>query len=412
MDATKNDLDEIMSAPLAELYAICGATIFDGEDFLQDHCVIIENGKVHNVVARSNLANDISCTRLNGGILAPGFIDLQVNGGGGVMLNNAPCKDTVDIMTAAHRRSGTTGMLPTIISDSHDTQKACVDAIQAAQAGGNLSVLGAHIEGPFFDPKRRGAHKASMIRPPEAADIDWLCSLKLPSIIVTLAPEHTQSGQIRQLTEAGIHVCAGHTNANYQQIQNAIDQGLRGFTHLFNAMSALTVREPGAVGAALDSDTTWVGIIADGHHVHPANIRLAHKAKPSGKTLLVSDAMATVGGVDSFFEIYGERIEEKDGRLINGEGVLAGSAIGMIDAVRITTEVVEIPLRESLRMAALYPAEFLQRADELGRIVTGYRADMVHFDNQFKVLGTWVAGRLQSCSADQETLSTGNNSNF
>lgn len=384
-----------MNAPLPELYAICGATVFDGEDFLQDHSVIIEDDKIHSVIASSNLASDITCTRMNGGILAPGFIDLQVNGGGGVMLNNEPCKDTVDTITGAHRHSGTTAMLPTIISDTHAKQKACVEAVQAAQTGGNLGVLGAHLEGPFFDLNKRGAHKASTIRPPEAVDIDWLCSLDLPSIIVTLAPEHTQSGQIRQLTEAGIHVCAGHTDADYQQIQDAIAQGLRGFTHLFNAMSALTVREPGAVGAALDSDTTWIGIIADGHHVHPANIRLAHKSKPSGKTLLVSDAMATVGGVDSFFEIYGEKIEAEAGRLVNAEGVLAGSAIGMIDAVRITTDVVGIPLVESLRMAALYPAEFLQREDELGRIATGYRADLVHFDSQFKVRGTWVAGRPQ-----------------
>ncbi len=373
-------------------YAISGATVFDGEHFLQDCSVVVEDGKIASVVATAELPDNITRTALAGGFLAPGFIDLQVNGGGDVMLNNAPCKDTVDTMTAAHRRSGTTGMLPTIVSDTRDNQQACVRAVEAAQAGGNLSVLGVHIEGPFFAPSRRGAHKASMIRPPEPADIDWLCSLAMTSIIVTLAPEHTPAGQIRQLTQAGIHVCAGHTDAGYEQIQDAIAEGLRGFTHLFNAMSPLTAREPGTVGAALDSDATWIGIIADAHHVHPASIRIAHKAKPAGKTLLVTDAMATVGGIDASFEIYGETIQEKDGRLINAEGVLAGSAIGMIDAVRIATEVVDIPLQESLRMAAFYPAEFLERADELGRIARGFRADMVHFDNDFTVQGTWVAG--------------------
>ncbi len=392
-----------MSTSSVQPYAICGATVFDGEHFLQDHCVIVENGTITEVLETNRVPENIVCQQLQGGILAPGFIDIQVNGGGDVMLNNAPGKDTVDTMTAAHRRSGTTGMLPTIISDTFARQSACVDAVHAAQSAGNLSVLGVHIEGPFFALEKRGAHRANMIRMPDGSDIDWLCSLEMASIVVTLAPEHARAGQIRQLTEAGVHVCAGHSNARYEQVQNAITEGLRGFTHVFNAMSPLTSREPGTVGAALDSETTWIGIIADGHHVHPANIRIAHRAKPRGKTLLVSDAMATVGGKDSFFEIYGEKIEEKGGRLINADGVLAGSAIGMIDAVRIATDIVGIPLQESLRMAALYPAEFIQRDKELGRIAHGFLANLVHFDSNFSVHGTWVAGQYQ-CHTDDPTL--------
>ena len=381
-----------MGTSSVQPYALCGATVFDGEHFLTDHCVIVENGYIADVLNTSRLPGHIACQQLEGGILAPGFIDIQVNGGGDVMLNNAPDKETVHTMTTAHHGSGTTSMLPTIISDTTSNQQACVSAVQAAQADGNLSVLGVHIEGPFFAPEKRGAHRASMIRQPEDTDIDWLCSLEVTSTIVTLAPEHTRTGQIRQLTEAGIHVCAGHTNAQYEQIQNAIAEGLRGFTHVFNAMSPLTSREPGTVGAALDSETTWIGLIADGHHVHPASLAIAHRAKPRGKTLLVSDAMATVGGKNSFFELYGEKIKEKDGRLINSDGVLAGSAIGMIDAVRIATTAAKIPLDESLRMAALYPAEFLQRDDQLGRIAIGYRADLVHFHDNFTVQHTWVAG--------------------
>jgi len=376
----------------AQAYAIGGADIFDGEQFLQDHCVIIENGKITQLVYTAELPDGIALQKLNGGTLAPGFIDLQVNGGGGILLNSNLSKEAVDTMTAAHRGSGTTGLLPTILSDTRDNQQAGVNAVQESLANGNSSILGVHIEGPFFELSKRGAHSASMIRTPGADDINWLSDIEMPSIIVTLAPEHTQAGQIRQLTDAGIHVCAGHTNASYQEVLDAIDEGLQGFTHLFNAMNPITGREPGTVGAALDSDTTWVGIIADGHHVHPANIRIAHKAKPAGKVLLVTDAMATVGSLDKYFEIYGERIEEKEGRLINSQGVLAGSAIGMIDAVRFATETAGIPLQECLRMAALYPAEFLQRADELGRIASGFRADMVHFDNNFTVQETWVAG--------------------
>lgn len=374
-------------------YAIAASKLFDGDRFLDDHSVIIEKEQISRVLPTAELPPNLVPPQFAGGILAPGFIDIQVNGGGGVMLNNLPRRSTIDQMTSGHRPTGTTGMMPTLISDSRETQQAGIDAVRAAQLAGNRSVLGVHIEGPFFEPLKRGTHKASMIRPPTAEDIDWLSSLTDLNVIVTLAPEHALPEQIRQLTEAGVHVCAGHTNASYEQIKIAVAEGLKGFTHLFNAMSPLAAREPGTVGAALDSDDTWAGIIADGHHVDPASIRIAHRAKPRGKLLLVTDAMATVGSDQPFFEIYGERIELREGRLINAEGALAGSAIGMIDAVRIATTQVGLPLSESLRMASLYPATFLGLAEQLGRIACGYRADLVHFDNDFKVQDTWVAGQ-------------------
>ena len=377
-------------------YAIKAQTIFDGDRLLEDHAVIIEDRRIVQVMPGHELPQALEIHDLGEGILAPGFIDIQVNGGGGVMLNNAPCRESVDVITAGHRPTGTTSMMPTLISDSRPNQQAGVDAVRAARASGNAGVLGIHIEGPFFDLDKRGTHKASMIRPLQSEDIDWLISLGDLNVIVTLAPEHAQAGQIRQLVEAGVFVCAGHTNASYEQIKRAVAEGLRGFTHVFNAMSPLGAREPGTVGAALECDNTWVGIIADGHHVHPANIKIAHRMKPAGKLLLVTDAMSTVGSVDSSFEIYGERIQEQGGKLINSEGALAGSAIGMIDAVRIAVSIVGLPLEESLRMAALYPATFLKLEDELGRIAKGYRADMVHFDKDFQVHSTWVAGAHQS----------------
>ncbi len=376
-------------------YAIQAPLVFDGEALLKDHSVVIENSSICSLSPSSDLPQDLEIRTLDRGILAPGFIDIQVNGGGGVMLNVDPCKENVDIMVAAHRPTGTTAMMPTMISDTPEKHKSCVEAVRAAQASGNKGVLGVHIEGPFFDLGKRGAHKASMIRTPLPSDIAWLESLSDMAAIVTLAPEHTLAGQIRSLSDAGIHVCAGHTNASYDEIRTAIDEGLKGFTHLFNAMRPLTARDPGTVGAAIDSDETWAGIIADGHHVDPATIRIAYRAKPRGKLLLVTDAMATVGSEQSFFEIYDERIQEHDGRLINADGVLAGSAIGMIDAVRIATTKVGIPLQESLRMAALYPAEFLGLGESMGRIRGGYRADIVHFDEDYKVHGTWVAGQYQ-----------------
>jgi N-acetylglucosamine-6-phosphate deacetylase len=376
-------------------YALKTNRLFDGEQWLEQHCVVIENGLVSQLLPNNQLSTAIETTTVNVGTVAPGFIDLQVNGGGGVMLSDKPCRESVDIMTAAHRLGGTTSMMPTALSETIDNQNACVTAVRMAREQGNHGVLGIHLEGPFFDSEKRGAHAANMIRTLTEDDIAWLGSLTDLRLIVTLAPEHTQPGQIQSLTAAGIHVFAGHTNANYEQLSAAAQQGLRGITHLFNAMSPLTGREPGAVGAALDNDQLWVGVIADNHHVHPVNIRLAQKIKPRGKLFLVTDAMATVGCADKTFEMYGEKIQEKEGKLINRDGVLAGSAITMMDAVRIANTVAGIPLEETLRMAAAYPAGLLRCDKQLGFIRPGYRADMVHFDEDFKVYNTWVAGARQ-----------------
>ena len=383
----------------ATLFAITAPTLFDGEQFLSDHCVIVRGDTVEQILPAGDCPAGLDTLALAQGTLAPGLIDLQVNGGGGLMLNNTPDSDTVNAMLAAHRSRGTTAMLPTLMSDTREVQQAAADAVRAARAGGNPGILGIHIEGPFFDTNRRGAHDIDMIRPPQAQDIDWLCSLQDLTVMLTLAPEHTQPGQIEQLARSGIHVCAGHTNASYQQIMDAAAQGVVGVTHLFNAMSPFTSREPGAVGAALDNDGLWAGIIADGHHVHPAAIRLAYAAKPGGKLVLVTDAMATVGSDTPAFEIYGEKIHERDGRLVNAAGVLAGSAIGMIDAVRYANLTVGLPLAECLRMASLYPAAILNREDSLGRIASGHRADLVHFDEDFVVRHTWLAGERQAHNA-------------
>lgn len=375
--------------------ALIGAKVFDGENFLDDTAIIIENDNIIEITPLGQLDDNIEKVDLKGGVIAPGFIDLQVNGGGGAFFTNDTSVSAINTMVQGHRPTGTTSMMPTLISDTKEVHQAGVQAISEAIQAGNHGVLGVHIEGPFFSMEKRGAHNERYIREMDDSDESWLEKISGFKVIVTLAPEHTKPGQIKALTDAGIFVCAGHTNAHYEDIVRGIDEGLSGFTHLYNAMRPQTGREPGTVGAALESDSTWCGIIVDNHHVHAGSVRTALAAKPKGKLYLVSDSMSTVGAKEKSFTIYGETISEKDGALVNAEGRLAGSAIGMIDAVRINTLDVGVELGESLRMASLYPAEYMQLDNKLGRIQAGYRADLTHFDDEYTVKNTWVAGEHQ-----------------
>ena len=372
--------------------AIASTRIFDGEQFLHEHCVILRGAAIEQILPLADCPAGLHIEHLPEGTLAPGFVDLQVNGGGDVLLHNAPSKASVQKMQLAHRTRGTTSLLPTVLSDTAQVQQAAAQAIKEALEDGNPGIAGLHLEGPFFSAEKRGAHHRDRIRSLQPADLEFLCELQSFPVMITLAPEQVEHTQLEQLVRSGLMVCAGHTNASYEEIATAAEHGLQGVTHLYNAMSPMTSRQPGTVGAALDIDTLWAGIIADGHHVHPAAIRLALAAKPAGKLVLVSDAMATVGGQNTQFELYGECIREQDGRLVNDQGALAGSAIGMIDAVRYCHREVGIALDECLRMASLYPANILHREDELGRIAAGYRADLVQFDYNFCVQSTWLAG--------------------
>ncbi len=380
--------------------ALVGARIFTGDSFLDDYALIISEEKIASLVPRTQLDASIPHIPLAGGILAPGFIDLQVNGGGGAFFTNDTTPQAIQTMLDGHRPTGTTSLLPTLISDTREVHQAGVKAVADAVAAGMKGVLGVHVEGPFFDMARRGAHNERYVRTMEQADVDWLvASVKSQQdfkVMLTLAPEHTAPGQIQQLTSAGVVVCAGHTDAHYEQVVAALKEGLSGFTHLYNAMRPTTGREPGVVGAALEDTESWCGIIIDTYHVHAASARIAYAAKPKGKMYLVTDAMSTVGSPEKSFQIYGETIFEKDGCLVNAEGRLAGSAIGMIDAVRLNTTWVGVDLAESLRMASLYPAQFMQVDNYLGRIAEGYRADLVHFTDDYRVTHTWVAGDLHT----------------
>lgn len=380
--------------------ALVGARIFTGEEFLENQALIINGDAIEAVVPASDLSADFVRVELSGGVLAPGFIDLQVNGGGGAFFTNNTSVDAIQTMLDGHRPTGTTSFLPTLISDTREVHQAGVRAVADAVGAGIKGVLGVHVEGPFFDMARRGAHNERYIRKMEQADIDWLvASVKAQhefKVMLTLAPEHADAGQIKQLTSAGVVVCAGHTDGHYDDVVAALKEGLTGFTHLYNAMRPTTGREPGVVGAALEDTNSWCGIIIDTYHVHAASARIAYAAKPKGKMYLVTDAMSTVGSPEKSFQIYGETIYEKDGCLVNAEGRLAGSAIGMIDAVRLNTHWVGVELAESLRMASLYPAEFMQVDNYLGRIRANYRADLVHFTDDFKVTRTWIAGDMHT----------------
>lgn len=379
--------------------ALVGARIFTGEEFLDDYALVLAGEKIDALLPRAQLDSSIPQTLLVGGVLAAGFIDLQVNGGGGAFFTNDTSVSAIQTILDGHRPTGTTSLLPTLISDTREVHQAGVKAVADAVAAGMKGVLGVHVEGPFFDMARRGAHNERYIRAMEQADIDWLvASVKGQhdfKVMLTLAPEHAAPGQIKQLTSAGVVICAGHTDAHYESVVNALKEGLSGFTHLYNAMRPTTGREPGVVGAALEDANSWCGIIIDTYHVHAASARIAYSAKPKGKMYLVTDAMSTVGSPEKSFQIYGETIYEKDGCLVNAEGRLAGSAIGMIDAVRLNTTWVGVELAESLRMASLYPAQFMQVDDYLGRIASGYRADLVHFTDDYRVTHTWVAGDFQ-----------------
>jgi len=384
-----------MSQP-GHTHAITAPIVFDGDVFLREHCIILRDDAILGVQPLHQRPKDIPLETFPSGTIAPGFIDLQVNGGGGMLFNNAPTQESLEQMLSAHRSCGTTSIMPTVISDDLAVQQQALEAVQAFRAKGSEGVLGIHMEGPFLNPEKCGVHKQAALRKPLQEDITWLMnSAKDTPIILTVAPEIVTPAQIQQLTSAGIVVCAGHTNASYEDMAAAVASGLQGVTHLFNAMSSIQARKPGAVGAALDIDTLWAGIIADGHHVHDAGIRLAARSKPAGKLILVSDAMATVGSTQETFTLYGADVRSSGTRLTNGDGKLAGSAIALIDAVAHIHQNVGLPLDEALRMASSYPATVLHRHNTLGRIQKKYRADLIHFDENFNVHRTWRAGAVQ-----------------
>ena len=374
--------------------ALVNGRILLDDGFRDDVAVLLDGGRIE-ALAEPGDPRLAGATRvdLGGGMLVPGFIDVQVNGGGGVLFNNTPTAEGVRAIAAAHRRFGTTAMLPTLISDRIEVMRAAIDAVRTAIAQSAPGVLGIHLEGPWLAPSRKGTHDASVFRVPDGHEIELATSLDGGPTLLTLAPEQVPPATIRALVARGAIVAAGHTAATWRDVRAGLDAGISGFTHLFNAMSPLQGREPGVVGAALEDRDSWCGIIVDGVHAHPASLRVALAAKPRGKLLLVTDAMPMVGADSPSFELYGETIAAIDGVVRNASGVLAGSALDMASAVRNCVRLLGLPLVEALRMASRYPAEFLGLGHRMGRIAPGCVADFALLDDALSVRATWIAGQ-------------------
>ncbi len=374
-------------------YALTGCRIFTGDRFLDDHAVLIDGPHIAALLALGDVPADVPRQMLAGGLLAPGFIDVQVNGGGGVLFNDTPDAPSLAQLAQAHARYGTTALLPTFITDGADRMQTALTAVAEAQALGTPGILGIHLEGPFLSPARKGAHEAKHIRPLTEADAAALIACPLRPLLLTLAPEMVSPALIHRLTAGGITVSLGHTEASYAVAMAAADAGARGVTHLFNAMSPLSHRAPGTVGAALDHGGLWGGIIADGHHVHPAALRVALRAKRgSARLFLVTDAMPTAGDSGDNFLLNGRRVMRRDGALTLEDGTLAGSDLTMDAALRFTVAQLGVGLDEALRMASLYPALFLGLDGSHGRIAPGYRADLVLLEADLSVRGVWIGG--------------------
>jgi N-acetylglucosamine-6-phosphate deacetylase len=372
-------------------HAVAADHVFDGAVVHDNAAVLIDGARIARVVPRRELSRDIAVHALPAGAwLAPGFIDLQVNGGGDVLFNETPTADAIAAIARAHRKFGTTALLPTFITDTPEKMRAAVAAAEAAMER-EPSVLGIHLEGPFLSGEKPGVHDVRLIRAPTKDDVALLTANRKGVTLLTLAPEAVPAGFVATLTAAGIHVSLGHSMATYQQTRAAMAQGLQGFTHLFNAMRPLASRDPGPIAAALEEPGASYGLIVDGVHVDPAVLRLALRG--AGHPVLVTDAMPPVGGTRSSFSLYGETISAADGRCVREDGTLAGSVLDMASAVNNTVRMLGVPLSDALRFAALNPARAIGLDDTLGKLAPGYRADMVAFEpEEVRVIDTWVAG--------------------
>ncbi|MBB3444849.1 N-acetylglucosamine-6-phosphate deacetylase [Rhizobium sp. BK379] len=375
-----------------------GARIFDGERFHDERALIVKDGRVEAIVGLNDLPEGDVVT-LAGGVLSAGFIDAQVNGGGGRMLNDEPSPNSMYMIADGHRPYGTTALLPTLITDTAEATAAAIAAAKIAVKT-NRGVAGLHLEGPHLAPARKGAHLAELMRPVEDRDVKSFIAAReeIGTLLVTMAAEQVTVSQVRELSEAGVIVSIGHSDSTSEAAEARFDAGARGVTHLFNAMSQLAHRAPGLVGAAIDHPSVWCGIIADGHHVDPKALRTALRAKRGeGKLFFVTDAMSLVGSEMDTFTLNGRTVRRERGgfcsKLVLSDGTLAGSDVDMASTIRYGVTYLELTLAEALRMATLYPARFLKLADR-GQLSPGARADLVHFTDAIEVTATWLNGEM------------------
>ena len=363
--------------------------LFDGQHFVDDQVLTITHGVISAIDQNTNDV-DVRAT----GLVVPGYIDLQVNGGGGALFNDSPSLNKLKTIIATHARFGTTAMMPTLITDKVEVMSQAADAMAQAIAKKTPGIVGIHFEGPHLSQAKKGTHSAELIRPISDAEWHVLSRQDIGQVMVTLAPEMVSPKDITRMVELGIKVCLGHSNADFATAQQAVDAGATGFTHLFNAMSPLQGREPGVVGCALLNDNTQAGLIVDGHHVDYASCQIAIKAKPAGGIFLVTDAMPPVGTDMTEFPLYDRTVYVNNGKLTSTTGELAGSSLDMATAVKNTHFELKIPLDETLRMASLYPAQYLYRGQKMvrGALTVGMQADMLVLNDDLSVNETWIGG--------------------
>ena len=380
---------------MSTVYALTGAEIFDGETWHAGSALVVDNDVIKSVTALSNLPGDIRRVELKGGKLVPGFIDIQVNGGGGVLLNDGPSIDTIRTICDAHFAFGTTALLPTLITDTPEITAAAIAAGKAAAQEKVAGFLGLHLEGPHLSLTHKGTHDPKLIRPMDDADLLGIIEAvqELPVLLTTVAPETVPADKIRAMVDAGVIVSLGHSGASYEVALAAKDAGATMVTHLFNAMSQLGHRSPGVVGAVLESGELSAGLIADGFHVDKASMAIALRAKQGpAKIFLVTDAMSTIGTDITSFTLNGRTITRAGGRLTLDDGTLAGADLDMISAVRFVHRELGLSLDEALRMASLYPAESIRIDHHYGRLAPGYIANIVHLDEKLDVDHVWIGG--------------------
>jgi N-acetylglucosamine-6-phosphate deacetylase len=369
-----------------------GARIFDGERLHDDCALVVEGGSIQALTALNDRPRGGEQVDLGGGVLSPGFVDWQINGGGGVLFNANPTVEGIAAIAAAHRRAGVTAFLPTVVTDAPRVLDAALAAAREARDR-VPGALGIHVEGPFIDPKRKGVHPPEFIRPMLERDADALIAAHAGVMVVTLAPASAPLESIARLAKAGIIVSLGHSDASAEEAQSVFDAGASAVTHLYNAMSQLASRAPGVVGATLADPRIICGLIADGEHAHALAYRAALAAKGPSGIALVSDAMPPAAGGPDAFELQGRRMTRVGNKLIAEDGTLAGAAITMRDAVDYVVNGLKVPLADALMMATLTPARLLRVDDRIGRLKPGQRADLVHLTDDLQVREVWAGGR-------------------